>query len=239
MEPFSSHRRIFVLTGAGVSVASGLRTYRGPGGIWEERNVQEHGHVDALVRNPEHVWGLFGPLRETILRAQPNRAHTALAEFEARLSASQRFLLVTQNVDGLHQRAGSRNVIELHGSLARTRCTGQSCSNGPFADRSAHAEAVPHCASCGAVLRPDIVLFGERLPVEAERAARHALRECDLFIAIGTSGAVTPAAHFVAWAQCAGARTVYVNLEPMNPRNPLFGEEHCGRAEELLPQLLA
>jgi NAD-dependent deacetylase len=237
-KPFSNYRRIVVLTGAGVSAASGLRPYRGADGVWEEYNVQEYGHVDSLNERPEQTWQLFGPLREQIAAAEPNPAHFALAAFESGLDPSQQFVLVTQNVDALHQRAGSRWVVELHGNLGRTRCANAACQLHPFADSASHCDAVPRCPLCGHVLRPDVVLFGERLPASAEWSAKTALRDCDLFLAIGTSGVVTPAANFVRSAQYAGAHTVYVNLEPMRPRNPMFKEEHYGRAEDLLPRLL-
>ena len=236
---FSSYRNIVVLTGAGVSVASGLRPYRGADGVWEEFNVGEYGHVGALAADPGRTWALFGPLREQIALARPNPAHAALAQFERGLDASQRFLLVTQNVDGLHQRAGSRQVVEPHGTLSRSRCSNAQCLLEPFEDSSAHRDAVPRCALCGHVLRPDVVLFGEHLPARAEWLAKTALRDCDLFLAIGTSGAVTPAASFVRSAEYAGARTVYINLEPMQPPNPKFQEAHYGRAEDVLPPLLA
>ena len=232
------YRNIVVLTGAGISVASGLPTYRGLGGVWDEHNVEEYGHVRALQSQPARTWRLFGALRDPIAKAQPNAAHRALAQFEASLGPQQNYLLVTQNVDGLHQRAGSQKVVELHGNLGRTKCTDVACSLQPFEDHAAHADAVPHCSVCGSVLRPDIVLFGESLPPFASWQAKRALRDCDLFIAIGTSGQVSPAADYVRSARYTGARTVYVNLEPLSPPNPAFQEVVLGRAEEVLPALL-
>jgi NAD-dependent deacetylase len=232
------YHNIVVLTGAGVSVASGLPTYRGPGGIWEKHEVAQYGHAHALHEHPERTWRLFGAMREPVVRAQPNAAHRALARFEAGLRAEQNFLLATQNVDGLHQRAGSRRLIELHGNITKTRCVDEACGLPPFEDLVAHADAVPRCPVCGSALRPDIVLFGESLPAAASRQAKRALRDCDLFLAVGTSGLVSPAADFVRSAEYAGARTIYVNLEPMVPHNPAFRESVLGRAEELLPELL-
>ena len=129
-------------------------------------------------------------------------------------------------------------MIELHGNIGQTRCANPECSLQPFPDAAPHADRVPHCPTCGGVLRPDIVLFGEPLPAFAEWQAKRALRECDLFIAIGTSGLVWPAANFVRSARYAGARTIYANLEPMSPPNPAFQEVVLGKAEELVPRLL-
>ena len=232
------YRNIVVLTGAGVSVASGLPTYRGQGGIWEEHEVAQYGHARALYEHPERTWRLFGAMRAPVALAQPNAAHRALAQFEAGLRAEQNFLLVTQNVDGLHQRAGSQRVVELHGNVTKTRCLDEACGLPPFEDLATHAEAVPRCPVCGSILRPDIVLFDELLPAAVSWRAKRALRDCDLFIAVGTSGLVSPAADFVRSATYAGARTIYVNLEPMVPPNPAFREAVLGRAEELLPKLL-
>ncbi|MBI4952302.1 MAG: NAD-dependent deacylase [Myxococcales bacterium] len=232
------YRHIVVLTGAGISVASGLRPYRGPGGLWLEAGVAALATPQALAERPADVWRLFGPLRALAKGAQPNAGHAALAAAEARLTDAE-FTIITQNIDGLHQRAGSRNVIELHGSAFRTRCSDAACELKPFDDHDAHAESVPPCPRCSSVLRPDVVLFDEALPGGAEWHAKRALRDCDLFLAVGTSGTVSPASNFVRAAEFALARTVLVNLEPMKPRHPAFDEEYLGRAEELLPVLLA
>jgi len=235
--PFSGYRNIVVLTGAGVSVASGLRPFRGPDGVWTEFNVEEYGHVDALSTQPDKMWQLLGPLRAMSSAARPNAAHRALADFEAALKPDQRFLLVTQNVDGLHQRARSKNVAELHGNIHRTICSA-GCGLPMFDDTRSYFESVPRCPHCGAVLRPDIVLFGEPVAVNASWKAKKALRDCDLFLAIGTSGLVSPASNFVRAAQYAGAHTVYVNLEPLALPNHEFAQTILGRAEDLLPRLL-
>lgn len=234
----SAYKRIVVLTGAGVSVASGLRPYRGPDGVWEEHDVARLGHVDALTQRPRATWNLFGSLREPVLAARPNPAHVALARWESSLRADQEFLLITQNVDGLHQQAGSRNVSEIHGNIMYTRCSNFDCTLERFRDTATHQDHVPTCTLCGQTLRPDIVLFGEELPVRPSWVARRALRDCDLFLAIGTSGTVAPASNFARGAAHAGARTIYLNLEPMHERNPAFHEELLGRAEELLPRLI-
>lgn len=232
------YRSIVVLTGAGVSVASGLRPYRGPGGLWEEAGLAEIATARALVERPGDVWRLFGAVRIAARAAQPNAAHTAIAAVERGLGEGASFTLVTQNIDGLHQRAGSRNVIEIHGSAFRTRCSSDTCELQPFEDEDPHLESTPACPRCGRALRPDVVLFEEAIAGGAEWQVKRALRDCDLFVAVGTSGTVSPASSFVRGAEFAGARTVLVNLEPMKPRHPAYDEEYLGRAEELLPTLL-
>jgi NAD-dependent deacetylase len=234
----AAYKRIVVLTGAGVSVASGLRPYRGPDGVWEEHDVARLGHVDALTQRPRDTWNLFGSMRGPALAARPNPAHVALARWESSLRPDQEFLLITQNVDGLHQQAGSRNVSEIHGNIMYTRCSNFDCTLERFRDTATHKDNVPTCTLCGQTLRPDVVLFGEELPVRPSWVAKRALRDCDLFLAIGTSGTVAPASNFARGAACAGARTIYLNLEPMQERNPAFQEEVLGRAEELLPRLI-
>jgi NAD-dependent deacetylase len=233
----SKYRNIVVLTGAGISVASGLMTYRGPGGIWEEGDTARVSHIDILDEEPELVWKFFGPLKKLILQVQPNAAHIALAQLESELSEGQSLTLVTQNIDRLHTRAGSRNVLEFHGTLRRTRCSNSSCNLKAFEDDTIY-EGIPKCPECGAMLRPDIVFFGEEIPLDAGWKAKVALRNVDLFIAIGTSGIVSPAATFVRSAKYAGAKTILVNLEPMDPPDPSFDQEILGKAEETLPLLL-
>lgn len=235
----SQYSRIVILTGAGISAASGLRTYRGPDGVWEEYEVEKYGHADALADRPEETWRLFGGMRGPVLEVKPNAAHLALAKWEASLAPHQEFLIVTQNVDALHQRAGSKNVVELHGNIMFTRCSNPSCSLERYRDEKSHDENVPTCPKCGSVLRPDVVLFGEEIPALPSWTVKRALRDCDLFIAVGTSGLVTPAANYVRSAEYAGARTILVNLEPMTQPNPAFKEQYLGPAEKVLPVLLA
>lgn len=232
---FSGCRKVCFLTGAGISVASGLSTYRGPGGVWEEHDIESIGTAEAISRDPVGVWRAFVPLRRQALAAEPNPAHLAIAQLERRLGDRCEVGIITQNVDGLHQRAGSRNVAEIHGAIGRTRCTG--CSTSSYEDASC-PEDPPACDGCGSPLRFDVVLFNEMLNLDADRQAKHFLRSCDLFIAVGTSGTVWPASSFVRGARYEGARTVLVNLTPMEPPDPHFQEEHLGRAEELLPKLL-
>lgn len=229
----AGYREIVVLTGAGVSVASGLQTYRGAGGLWKVANVEQNATVEALALDPMRVWSFFAELRLAVANARPNPAHQALAQAEAGLGGSSRFTVITQNVDGLHSTAGSRRVVELHGTLHRSRCT--ACDFVRPEVLAASTLACPACPRCSQTLRPDVVLFGEQLPVAQEWESKKVLRDCDLFIAVGTSGSVSPASNFVRSAKYAGARTVYIDPEPMVPPNPAFDETYLGKAEDLLP----
>jgi len=233
----AQYKRIVILTGAGISSASGLHTYRGKNGIWEKYDVEKYGHVDRLKDHPEHIWELFGSLRSELKTAQPNAAHYALAELEKKLDASQEFTLITQNIDELHQNAGSKNVIELHGTIKQTLCSNKDCTTQTYNDTEPHLHTAPICPKCNHPLRPNIVLFGEMIPGGRDWMVKRALRDCDLFISIGTSGSVYPAANFVRSAEYVGARTICINLDAMTPPNPAFKEEYLGKAEEILPEM--
>ena len=233
-----AYRKIVVLSGAGISVASGLPTYRGVGGLWQDDELPRFAQASAWRTDPLGLWNAFAPMRDALSRVRPSAGHLALAAFEERQPAGHELHVITQNVDGLHGAAGSRRVIELHGNLRRSRCASERCASAPFEDDRASFERLPTCPTCGALQRPDIVLFGESLSVAAEHGAKRALRDCDLFIAVGTSGLVSPAAGFVRSAKYEGARTILVNLEPTDPANAYFDDELLGRAELLLPELL-
>lgn len=230
-----------VLTGAGVSRASGIPTFRGPDGQMSSEyfRVSDARNLPALL--PE-MWATHGAARGRLLQISPSAAHFALARWQNKWRGPEReIVIVTQNVDGLHQLAGASDVVEIHGSLRRSRCMNRACESAPFLDDfvpDAHAPRVPKCRVCGSDLRPDITLFHEALPREALARVQKFLRECDLFLAVGTSGAVAPASEFVRGAAYAKARTILVNLTPMQPKNPFFGEEYLGRAEEILAQWL-
>jgi NAD-dependent deacetylase len=231
-----NYRRIVVMTGAGISVASGLPTYRGSGGLWREVEVDKHATRAAIAVDSARVWNFFAQIRAQVAATKPNAAHRALAEAERRLRPEQRLTILTQNVDGLHQLAGSQHVVELHGTLRGSRCT--RCAFERQEGLDAAPVSCPSYPDCASPLRAAVVLFDEALPVDAEWESKKALRDCDLFVAVGTSGTVSPASNFVRSAEYAGARTIYVNLEPMKPPNPAFKETYLGRAEELLPELL-
>jgi NAD-dependent SIR2 family protein deacetylase len=230
--------RVTFLTGAGISVASGIPPFRGPGGIWNEVDIRRWATAEAMDRDPAECWRAHRELARLAAAARPNEAHAAIARLEAE-RGSERVAVLTQNVDALHGRAGSRRVVELHGSLARVRCAAEC---GAPAEPAPPAEASlpepPSCARCGRPLRHDIVLFEEALPVEAVQEARRALVACDLFIAVGTSGIVWPAAGFAEVARVAGARTVLVNLEPHPASDETFTDVILGKAEEVLPSIL-
>ena len=225
-------QELVVLTGAGVSVASGLETYRGKGGLWENSGVAEEATAECMERDPWRCWKFFRPLMEQVLSAKPNPAHLAMAELERKFPGE--FLLITQNVDGLHRAAGSIKLAEIHGSLLRRRCSSSSCALEPFEDRTIPSE-LPLCSLCGCAIRPDIVLFGEQLPLHESFVAKRAFRTVDLFIGVGTSGTVQPAASYVSWAKYAGATTVEINPE----RTGVFCRNDPRPAEVALPDLIS
>lgn len=235
-ERSKSYARVVVLTGAGISASAGLPTYRGPGGLWNADPELARTLVAGV--DPSRVWRALGSFRSVVSQASPTPAHLALARYGERLAqAGGSLTVITQNIDGLHARAGSRSVVELHGNLRRTRCSSRDCTTEPFDDDAVHDRAPP-CPRCGAPLRLDVVLFEEALGAHEEMAAKHALRECDLFLAIGTSGTVWPAASYVRSAEYEGAHTIFVNLTPLDPPNPAFREVLLGNADELVPRLL-
>ncbi|HUG53547.1 MAG TPA: NAD-dependent deacylase [Vicinamibacteria bacterium] len=223
--------RVLVLTGAGVSAESGVPTFRGPGGLWRSHRPEDLATPEAFARDPALVWEWYAWRRQTIATLRPNPAHLALAAVEAR---SPHFLLATQNVDGLHQVAGSRRLVELHGSLWRLRCTtcGQSAEDG----RVPLPELPPRCP-CGARLRPDVVWFGEALPEHALGAAFAAAREADVVLVVGTSSLVYPAASLPQVARAAGAFVVEVNPEA-TPLTPLADVSLRGTAAAVVPTLV-
>lgn len=231
----SRYKRWVVLTGAGVSAASGLPTWRGAAALVDVNTLQQISSAETLAREPQAVWKFYGAMREQALAATPNRAHLALAQMEARMGADSSFLLMTQNIDGLHQKAGSRNVVEFHGNVSVTRCTNTTCDLPPYPDAQPHLDSLPCCPRCGHTLRPDVVLFGERIPALADWQAKRALRDCDLLLVIGSSGHVAPAANFARSARYAGAHTILLNLEPAKEAAQ-FDQVIYGKAEDWLPK---
>lgn len=200
-------RRIVALTGAGVSAESGVPTFRdAQTGLWARFDPRELATPSAFVRQPRLVWDWYAWRRELVATATPNAAHHALARLER---CAPQFVLVTQNVDGLHARAGSRALVELHGNIARVRCSRE----GTLVDtwRDDDPAVPPRCAQCGAFLRPDVVWFEELLPANALAAAEDAAARADVLLVIGTSAEVYPAAGLPARARDAGARIVEVN----------------------------
>jgi NAD-dependent deacetylase len=232
----SAYRNIVILTGAGVSAASGIPTFRGEGGLWNDPANADLSGKEALEQKPAAVWEFFRQRYLEVADALPNPAHFSLAQWENSLTEAQRFTLVTQNIDGLHLKAGSKNIIEYHGNLRQVKCT--ACSATPVTLHAGWPVQVMQCAACRHPMRPHVVLFGESVEARNAWQAKHALRDCDLFIAIGTSGMVAPASNFVRSADFAGARTILINAtEPEHP-NPYFKEVVIGKAEEILPDLV-
>jgi len=229
----SSQDRVFVLTGAGISAESGLATFRDSDGLWAGHAIEDVCTPEAWDRNPELVWQFYSARRESAAKAQPNPAHLALANLESRLG--DRFFLCTQNVDDLHEKAGSRRLVHMHGELFVSRCSGE-CGRAPVIDDARYATLaeVTRC-ECGAPLRPHIVWFGET-PMEMDRIGEEILK-ATVMLVVGTSGSVYPAANFVRWARQAGARTVYVGPEaPLNASS--FTQIVTGKAGSVLPSLL-
>lgn len=221
---------VVVLTGAGISAESGIATFRSADGLWENHRVDDVATPEGWQRDPALVRQFYNERRRQLLQPdiQPGAAHRALAALEAQLG--DRFLLVTQNIDNLHERAGSQRVVHMHGELLKVRC--ERC--GRVYEWQGDLNAADHCDDCppAAALRPHIVWFGE-MPLEMPRILQ-ALHEADHFISIGTSGQVYPAAGFVREAKLAGAHTVELNLEPGNVAS-LFDEQHYGLASQVVP----
>jgi NAD-dependent deacetylase len=234
-------RRVAILTGAGVSAESGVPTFRASDGLWEGHRIEDVASPDGFHRNARLVWQFYNGRRANVARVTPNPGHRALADLEARFGDG--FTLVTQNVDGLHQAAGNRNVLEVHGSLHRTRCT--EC--GAVRDRGLEAlPDMPTCDLCAGLLRPDIVWFGETLPSAIWENAVAAVETCDVFLVVGTSAVVHPAAGLIKLARRRGewmgdgraATVIEFNLTP----TVASASAHIGLygpSGETLPRVLA
>lgn len=220
-----------VLTGAGISAESGVPTFRGNEGLWKEYKPEDLATPEAFARDPKLVWEWYNWRRELIKKAQPNAAHRALVKLEIRIA---HFTLITQNVDGLHDLAGSGKILKLHGDIWRLRC--MSCGANWPDRRASLPKLPPHCA-CGGVARPGVVWFGEPLPEGMMKEAEHAAAAAKVFLVIGTSAMVHPAASLVPYAKQAGAKVVEINTEPSAVSNMV----DCvlqGKAGEILPALV-
>jgi NAD-dependent deacetylase len=219
--------RIVVLTGAGISAESGVPTFRGPDGLWEGHRVEDVATPEAFEIDPETVLAFYDARRRALAGVEPNPAHRALARLEGAIGDD--LLVVTQNVDDLHERAGSRNLVHMHGELLRALCA--ACGARPVWQSDLIER--PPCPACGErMLRPDVVWFGE-MPYDLERIEQ-AILVCDIFVSIGTSGAVYPAAGYAALAAACGARTIELNLEPSEALVP-FDEVRAGPASRVVP----
>ncbi len=222
------------LTGAGISVESGIPPFRGHGGLWEKIDPMQYAHIDAFLEDPETVWRVLIKDMKIILdKAQPNPAHTGLVDLE-RLGILK--TVITQNVDGLHQMAGNRDVIEFHGNFAWQRC--QTCNQIIATAEVDLTHMPPHCP-CGGILRPDCIFFGELIPSEALRRSQRASAACDVMLVIGTSAIVQPAATMPYIAKDNGATVVEINPDPTPLTDRISDLLLMGEAGAILPRLVA
>lgn len=230
VEALRRARSVVALTGSGISAESGIPTFReAQTGLWARYDPQQLATPEAFMRDPKLVWEWYGWRRKLVGGAEPNPGHRALAELEDRVPD---FTLVTQNVDGLHERAGSRDIIELHGNILRTVCSVERVEVDPEPSGTP-----PVCPNCGAPLRPDVVWFGEMLPAGAMEAASEAVRNCDVFLSTGTSSLVYPAASLP--YEAISARAIVVEINPGDtPLTPRVDYALGGRAGEVLPRLV-
>jgi NAD-dependent deacetylase len=224
-------RSLAVLTGAGISAESGLPTFRGPGGLWRNFRPEQLATPEAFHRDPQLVWEWYDWRRSVHAKCEPNAGHHALAEIEARV---QEFLLITQNVDSLHEQAGSRKIVHLHGSLWRVRCL---VCGGEEENTQVPLDPLPPRCACGGMLRPDVVWFGEALPQASMERALQAAYSAEVFLVAGTSSVVYPAAALPHVAKQHGARVIEVNLEPTE-LSSVADITLRGRCGEILPQFL-
>jgi NAD-dependent deacetylase len=230
--PRERFERVCALTGAGISVAAGLGTFRGPDGLWTlSPEIERAMHAHLLPANVDALWSVWGGMWDVAAAAGPTPAHRALAAVGASV--------ITQNVDGLHQAAGSVDVVELHGSAGRARCLDDDFCGWIGPAHEAQQGDAPRCGRCTEPARPAVVLFGEMLAPEALAAARRLVSSCDLFLAVGTSGRVAPASWLAPTARAAGALCVNVDLHPDGPPDPAFHVRVVGDAQEVLTEWAA
>jgi len=220
---------LVVLTGAGVSAASGVPTFRGTGGLWREHRPEELATPQAFAADPELVWEFYNWRRDLISRVEPNPAHEAIAALEDRFKD---FVLITQNVDGLHRLAGSRRMLELHGCIWRTRCT--DCDY--ITEDRSPLQGLPRCPDCNGMLRPDVVWFNE--PVTQIQEAARLAAQADVMLVAGTSAVVQPAAGLALVTREAGGKVAVVNLEP-TPLSGMADVALHGPADEILPRVVS
>jgi NAD-dependent protein deacetylase/lipoamidase len=225
-------RSVAALTGAGVSAESGVPTFRGNGGLWKQHRAENLATPQAFARDPKLVWEWYDWRRSVLAEARPNPGHHALVELEKRVP---KFTLITQNVDGLHEFAGSRNVLRLHGSIWMLRCL--ACHR-EREDRTPRLAEIPPRCECGGMLRPGVVWFGEALPPDVWEKAEAAARAADLFLVIGTSAVVYPAAGLAPIAKSSGAHVVEINVAETTLSDEI-DEFLQGPSGELLPRLIA
>jgi len=232
-EDLAAAHNVVALTGAGISIESGIPPFRGKGGLWERFDPMEIAHIDAFIRDPAKVWNiLVKEMKEVVDRAKPNDGHKGLAKLEEQGKLKT---VITQNIDGLHQAAGNTDVIEFHGTFAWQRC--MDC-NKKYETRKVDISEIPPRCECGGILRPDAVFFGEMIPTDALSRSRLAAADCDLMLVIGTSAVVQPAAMMPLMAKETGSKVLEINLE----RTPLTGDTSdyliMGKAGEVMNQIM-
>ncbi|MBM2816078.1 MAG: NAD-dependent protein deacylase [Ignavibacteria bacterium] len=206
IEKLASAKHVAVLTGAGVSAESGIKTFRDPDGLWAQFNPAELASMDGFMSNPDLVWSWYQHRREIVAESKPNPGHYAIAEMQ---NLFEKFTLITQNVDRLHQSAGSKQVLELHGNIIENHCV--RCKKDFVGETTLPDGQLPKCSYCGGMIRPSVVWFGEMLPADTLLAAENASNQCDFFFTVGTSGEVYPAANLPIVAKRHGAYVVEVN----------------------------
>lgn len=231
IQKMKSTRKVAVLTGAGISAESGVPTFRGEEGLWKKYRPEELANFDAFMRNPKLVWEWYNFRKRLISEVKPNPGHFALAELE---NFVQEFWLITQNIDGLHWKAGNRNIFELHGNIMRSRCI--ECDRKSETVELKEEGDLPRC-ECGGMMRPDVVWFGEMLPQDVLSSAFKVAEGCDLFFSIGTSAVVQPAASLPIVAKRAGAFVVEINVEP-TVISESVDESILGMSGTVLPEIL-
>lgn len=230
-------KKITALTGAGISVDSGIPDFRSEGGLWERYDPHEYATIESFMQNPTKFWTMGRELAETMIKAEPNSAHRALTKLE---EDGKLIGIITQNIDNLHQAAGSKKVVELHGNYLRAYCI--ECNEEYVGEkvhqRVANGEIPPRCEKCNGILKSEAVLFGEPLPEEAMQEAIHLCRETDLMLVIGSSLTIYPAAYLPQLAKNSGAKIVLVNLEGIN-RDSVADIVINGRATEVIPKIVS
>jgi NAD-dependent deacetylase len=235
-EKFTRETVITVLSGAGISSESGIPTFRGSGGLWSQDNIAKVATPTGFAADPSRGWRFYDDRRQNMIESIPNPAHRILAELE---KSGYDVKIITQNVDRLHQRAGSSNVIELHGTVWELRCSNDYCRTAPFENYDVPLKEIPPiCDSCGSHLRPNVVFFEEELAIDNIKAADNRTKVTDLFLVVGTSGVVYPAAAYAQIARMCGAYVMEFNIE-QTPLSPYCNESHLAPCGERLPEVIA
>ena len=231
IERLKSAKSILFFTGAGISAESGIDTFRGKGGLWNKMSAQELASFDGFMKNPNLVWEWYQYRRKIVRETEPNSGHEVIADFEKHFDE---VTVVTQNVDNLHKRAGSTNILELHGNIERNFC--MNCKTFYGVEKFLESEEVPKCENCGGMIRPDVVWFGEMLPQNIFAEAERKAAESDICFIVGTSAVVYPAAYIPISAKEAGAILIEINIEPTNITNQV-DYSLMGKAGEVVPKI--